>query len=446
VDAHTGEIAFQASALRRSLRDLVEAVKIAEGTEQKRGLQLCAYLRKALDAIAKRIAALELQFAASAAATEQAAIIREVRLLNAAVRGLHDSVPWLGSLRAPTLSLGLIYFLDEAAAALLRGRADLILNAGASYMYSTMALERSFAILLSKLGEEVPAGPAPLVITYPKLEEERVLLHPVLVHELGHDAVNHHDLRDQVFKRATNLDHLNRQFEEAVKSFEQFQRDTGAEPVSQEECALMLRRLLTAWLEELLCDHVALAYLGPSYLFAATAFLLPVSSAQPSDTHPASHARIRMLLQFVRVLDWHRLLEARVPGIMRWLNAVSEEPLPAEVPGFLRFVDDAMDLLAIPMRETVTEHLRDEVFRPVSYENVSEELKDLLGNEVLPAQLSSSEPADRRAILLAGWLHSIEQRGDRPESIPGALENLDIQRFLAKALEMSFILERWRSV
>jgi len=445
VDPHDGELAFLGSALRRSVQDLRQAIQGARAPEQVRGAQLCAYLVAALDAIEARTVALEERFNSTTAEPEREAIVRELRHLNAGIRGLHEATPWLESLRTPSLSLGLVYFLEETSGILLKGTADLVMNRDAPYMYSTMGLEKSFALLLSELDSSVPEGPPPVVISYPRLEEERILLHPVFVHELAHEAVDRHALRDLVYGRHPDIDDLNSRFGEAVAAAVEHQQAITGQAPSAEEAAVMLRGALNGWLEELLCDHLALGYLGPSYLLAAAAFLLPVSSTEPSGTHPPSSLRARLLLDFLDDLNWREFLDSRIPTIMEWLQAVTAQSPRGPVPDHVSFVQAAVVELAEPMRRVTTEHLGSATFHPAHYTSVAEQLEPMLENQVPPVQLQTGGAAGRREILVASWLHSLTRFGADTASLNSALADLELQRFFAKALEMSFVLEHWRS-
>jgi hypothetical protein len=444
VDPDAGDLLFLARTVRRGGDELQRAIASAEASGPPRGGQLCAYLKSALEAINARTKILR-DDANAATNEERRAIAQELRLLNAAVRALHGSTPWLESLKEPFLSLGLIYFLDDACEDLLHVRSDLVLTPDARYMYSTFGLAQVFETLLAKLDAEPPKGSAPIVINYPRLERDSLLLHPVFIHELSHDAVGRHNLRDRIFAQYDNLDALDQQFTQAVAALVQFQENSTETAISEEEAAVMLRGLLNGWLDELLCDQLALTYLGPSYLLAATAFLLPVGRKQPSATHPPASLRLSLMLRFLQAMEWRPEVDERIPSIARWLDSIANQGPQTEQADYLQFVHSAVAMLANPMRQVASDHLGKAVLTPDDYKSQSQELGALLRHGVLPAQLEGGAPADRRAVLIAAWFHALERSGDEPLSITAALEDTESQRFFAKALEMSFILEEWRT-
>lgn len=441
MERERAEFSFLDSALQRSIGDIRQAVE-GSGDLGRQASQLGSYLLGALAAIGNRARELAERFSATTEQTELEALLRQLRHLNSYVRSLHETVAWLESIRSPSLSLGLAFYLQESSAAILKGEAELVLHRGAAYMYSTMGLKRPFEQLLSRLNAAVPAGATPVVVIYPSVEEERTLLHPIFMHELGHEAVERHSLRDLVKRAHPDIDDLDRRFGEAVAQVVA-EHVAAGEPLSSEEAEGILRGVLDAWLDELLCDQLALGYLGPTYIFAASSFLLPTSSSEASATHPPTSIRIGYLLDFLRELGWEPFLASRVPSILGWLTGVAKSDAVGPDDHIGAFVRQAVLELAAPMRGITAQHLGG-CFRPDDYLAIASQLETSLKNSIPPIQLENRAPAGRREILLACWLSCLDKLGDEPSSLHGALADLDLQRFFAKTLEMTYVLERWR--
>jgi hypothetical protein len=439
MDPHAHDFAFLKQSVLRLLAKLRERVERADSQEAPR--QLCAYIHTCLKAVEEKVDQLDKDFSAAADDSERVAVNQELRLLNAIARGLHVATPWLESVEKPTLELGMGYFLEEAAAALLKTDVELIMNPHEEYMYSTLGLESPFSQLLSVLGESLPTGAVPIVINYPALEPESVLLHSVFIHELGHDAVERFALRDATYKKHPKLNELNQNFAKAVKEFVAAGNKMG-QPISEPEAGVKLRKWLNNWIEEILCDLLALGYVGPSFLFAATAFLLPVSRQQPSKTHPPAALRMQVTLDAVEAFGWKPLLDARLPETMEWLKDESNRTPQVPLPPYLEFIRDAMVGLAKPMREAVSEHLDTLLYKSSDFDVVADRFSEMFKEGILLAQLEG-EPTDRRGVLLAGWLHLLADRGDEPSNVVAATEDLQSQQFITRSLEMSFVLQKW---
>ena len=440
MDSHARELSFLAQSVRRStaaLRTEVAAVSADVGDSA-----LCKYLVAILSAVDAQVALLEQRSSVESDETSRNAILQELRFLNLTGRGLHEAAPWLKSLRKPELHLGVSYFLSEACAALLHGPAELILNPDMEYMYSTLALAPSFTRLLTELGGAVPVADPPVVINYPALEQKTLLLHAVLVHELGHEAIDRHSLRDAVFGRYEDLTALDSRFAAAVSAFVEAERDQGRE-LSLEEAGVILRGCLTDWLEELVCDYLALTYLGPSYLAAATAFLLAVGSTQASPTHPATSLRIRLMLGLTERLGWLDTLEKHAEAPLQWLREIAEQVQPARSP-HVTFLEETLVDLDVTTQDVVVDHLGGAALTPDGFAQTSDELLALVGMGILPAQLDDGSAPDTRAILLAVWLVGLGGYA-MPGDLVALLSDVDRQAMLGRALEMSVVLERWRS-
>lgn len=441
MDSDPDDFSFLESSAKRLIANLRAAVGQAKGPEGARGLRLCNYLESILGAIETRLEELREQFSSAGGAQESQAIIESVRFLNIALRGMHEFVPWLEGVNSP-LGLGITYFIDEAARTLAKRDVDIIVYGDSVYMYSTQALQQPFDRLMGRIGGKLPQGPPPIVINFPERETRSALMHPLLIHELAHDAVQHHALIDSVFTKYPAMGDLDKKFAAALLSLMEFHAKAGSS-ISEQEAAVMLRGLLNSWLEELLCDQLALGFLGPTYLLAASAFLLPVSSPQPSRTHPPSAARVSLMLALLQATGWRSYLQRKTPDLLRWLRSLATKKPEVPPPPFIRFATKTIVALAGTMREVALAHLGDNVFKYVSYKKAESQLEGLLDNRILPVQLESGSAADKRSVLTAAWIHRLSQTGATPSSLSLVLEDIEFQMFIDKALEMSAILKEW---
>lgn len=215
MDGHIEEVSFLGASVRRSTNDLRAAVRAT--THEGRGAQFAVYMSAAIDAVDARVDELLATATSSSDSTDIAAISNQIRLVRQYVRALHRWTTWLGDKRAPSLGLGLVYFFEETADVLLQSSADLVMRDQADYNYTVVGLDRPFGKLLSSLGATLPPGPPPILIGYPTLERDRVLLHPIFVHELGHEAVMRESLLDRTLGAHPDVPALEAQFKETVR-------------------------------------------------------------------------------------------------------------------------------------------------------------------------------------------------------------------------------------
>lgn len=443
MDTHKQEAAFLARSCRRGTSELRSRVHSVRDADDVQGVQLCAYISACLDAIDRRLADLEDRSTAPLSESDAAAITSELRLLNAATRSLHLAGKWLKEAHHVPTDVALLFFLDKAAAALLQVDVEFITARDDRYMFSSLALDRPFSELLEDLNSPLPEGPTPILLNFPTSEIHTVLLHPVFVHELGHDAIAKHGLRKAVFSSYPDLDRLQKDFSDAVASYTAAAADVG-ESLSEEEAGSGLRSILHDWVDELLCDQMALLFAGPSYLFAAAGFLLPAAAPLPSGTHPSVSLRLGALLQSLGATKWRPMLESALPNTMEWLDTVAARRSTLEWPEFMKFVASATESLGETIGSVVSGHLKGATYEPSAFSESSNEISLMIKHQVLPAQLDSGRPPDPRGVLLSAWLRKLEEAEDSPEGIAAAIADSDFQEFISQSLEMSCILARWR--
>lgn len=440
VDA-AAELEFLAAAARRSIGDLRRSVDGVAVQAGGRGEHFIAVVRATLDALGARVQERQNDFAAAGDDAGRDAVIRQMRRTNRDVMAFHSFTPWIASAGDPSLGLGLIYFVRTMVAALLKHSADVITSPSMDYMYETTY--KPFAQALSRLGGTYPVGVPPIIVQYPAQEPDSLFLHLIIAHELGHSVIYEENLTDDVYNAAppsarTLLDQTVTEYE----SIEQV-----AAPLAATQVSAILRN----WIDEVICDGIATGLLGPSFLLTAATFDTPFGGPRPSPTHPPFNLRTRSMLDRLASWGWRSILEGGVPkAILDWIDHRASVPQDAGTQLYYITLERVLDELAPAIESEITHHLGSDLFQPGDYADdeglPAGELRELLDHNVLPAQLADGSSADGRAILLAGWLHALAQRVDEPASLVEAVADRDYQRFLAKALEMTTVLEKWRTV
>jgi len=208
---------------------------------------------------------------------------------------------------------------------------------------------------------------------------------------------------------------------------------------------------LSQWLTELLCDALALEYLGPAYVLAFAATVLSTSAGELPAKHPPGATRIRALLDRLKQTSWQGFIKDRSPVTNEWLEHVSATAPSAQF-DYERFLVDSANDFGAGIANIAVQRLGSNVYDRPSYEMVAPQVEEFLRHRILPAQLRDGSPVPRRAILMAGWLHVLSNQtaeaseGDAPTSLATGLANDEFQMFLGKALEMSSVLQTWKSV
>lgn len=365
--------------------------------------------------------------------TEHRAAARYARRINYDLRLLHEAAPWVESARQAALGLGLVYFVDEMVAGLLKTPADVVMSPTASYMYSTVYdipkwLEKS-------LNVATPEGPTAIVVAYPVHEPDSLFLHLLIAHELGHSVVPAAGLVGGVRKRDADEQTTGKILAEAVDSYRMKHNTT------EKEARVQIATILRDWLTELLCDALGLAFLGPSFLFAFAAFSTPFEQTA-HESHPPFGLRTETLIAHLDAAGWRNIAESVAPNTVAWIVGATATPKDPEHPYFEQ-LEAVTRHLAAALTAVARDHVGDAMFSHDADE--VRELTELLNERVLPAQIEEV-PADRRSIVLAGWTYAFLTRKDEPASLADITADREHQRFLTKALEMSIVLDTWNTL
>jgi hypothetical protein len=427
------DFAFLVATAGRLIDQLTDEVA-PRAADKRRGAVLAKHIQQTLDAIRMRVERDRLRFASAKSDTARSTLTIQLRLLVSLTWVVHEAMPWLDPPRHQ-LDLGATFLIDEAALAMIGPPVEVLPIESNDYMYWTLSwpFEDLWDI---NLKQSMPRETRPVILAYPAREASSALLHGAFAHELGHAAVDHHSLLARVAGPAlSSTDYLS-----ALDSI--FGTKTDATTVRRKRG---VGERLQDWIEELLCDQLALAYLGPSFLFCFAGMVLPVTWNEPQDQHPNATMRVGFLMNTIVVNEWSACVSDPLPDIWAWFEeaaATASTGADQATKLLIKICESAED----EIRRVTAETIGEGAFDAQGYSLVDERLSELLENDILPAQLNSSTAADHRYILFAAWLHVIERHGRSPAAIPKALRERDYQRFIAKALEMSTTLRTWNEV
>jgi hypothetical protein len=434
VAAFASDFHFLVETARREVSALRDAIGQAPPSPDVRGAQFHSAIDAFLSAISEGVDDRQASFAAAGDDIERESLVRAIQQLCMQIRGAHMTTPWIDSAQSPDLALGVTYLFDEMARAIVRGTPDVVAAASPDYMYST--LHKPFREQLGALGHSYPTNAMPIIVQYPAREVDSVFLHLIVAHELGHSAVEEHQLLEAVATAHPDPD--------LTKKLGQAANERAAQAgESQAQATTWISACMAQWLEEVICDALALCYVGPSFLFTAAAFGIPFGGSV-SDTHPPHSLRTKLLLGYANAWGWRGIIEQPLPKIVTWLDSTAASPPDVGHETYFSILLGILEDFAPTVQHAVEAHLGGARFDRTRYDDQIDEVMELLRSKILPAQLLDGRSVDRRVALLAGWLLAFESEGDEPHALPSVLASRDLQAFLIHSLEMSTVLDEWR--
>lgn len=421
-----------ASARRAIGQYRTELTRRGALSDQRRGAALRGRIRQDLDAYEQELRRRESQFRlidvdVKSVTTEA---LREVNL---EVGRLGSVVAWALSADRPDQKLAPVFFAEEAAAAILQRACEVVVVPSAETEYATPVPTATWKASASVDDN----SPEPIVVFLPPSEHASGLLLPLLVHEVAHTAVAVHKLIGRT------KDVYGEEWATAVSDV--------AGPLEADHGMTRRAALFTAearferFVKELLCDALATAYCGPSYLFAFSAVVLRRELGGMGEAHPPAVDRVAAMRDLLARLGWKGFGPDPDTRMGIWLRRVANAGLSG-LSNFDQALLQEIPPLAVRIQELVLEHLGNASLSPDRLVAV-DEISQLLKLGILPAQLAEDAPADRRAILHAAWewtfSHEAPWGGDRPASLPRALDDTRFQDLVGRAVEMSFVAEAW---
>lgn len=396
----------------------------------KRGTALRDHVLDLIGAVEHRMAQ---EPASGSTAHARSAFARSMRQSIVMLRGAHAALPWLEATRKPSINLGSLYVTEEWARTLVGTDVDLVVVPDPEFMYATTSWP--FSAVINLTPGFTPANTRrPVVLNYPLSDADRLLLHPIFAHELGHASVDEHGLVAAVEMELDNDPAFTTALQDAVNDMA---TTTG---LTQTQLSGTLCGLLHDWIEELLCDHLAIEATGPAFIWSFAVFVLPQGYGEPGREHPPNTVRMRFALDHLTRRGWRPYMERVAPGITRWLDEIAADATgPLERP--FAFLRDQLLAHANVLQDTAMSRAGSGALDPGTSEPAADEAADLLARLILPVGLG--DPLEGRAILLGGWQQAFADHGDSPAGPIKALTDRRLQELVGKAIEMSTVASAW---
>jgi hypothetical protein len=312
------------------------------------------------------------------------------------------------------------------------------------------ATDRSYATVTNPLrpvfelsGATLPSNETIIVVFVPRREQRSGLLHPLIIHELGHAANKRHNLVARVLATEPGRKELLAVTGEARKNAEASAKGTaGADELAAVAEDVAAR--FVAWIEEAVCDAIAAHILGPTYLYSFMAIVGTSDIDAAGDEHPATRQRIRLLLTQLDGLGWHDVLAHAAPNIDEWFREAARNA-PGHADPDVACCEAALDCLYREIVDVVVDHLDGLVFHARDFDPIREEIGGLLTLGIPPCQTVTRAPIGRAAIILGSWLFAVGAQGGDLDALAVAADVPELSLLLPKALQDAAMLEAWEA-
>jgi hypothetical protein len=414
----------------RALRD-DRRLEPPDGT---RGAALLSHVEDLLGAVAHRMGQ---NPGPTAPQTALESFAREMRQSVIVLRNAHGALPWVELSKRPSINLGSLYLAEELARLEVGTDVDLVVVPNQEYMYSTSSWPFA-AVIRATRGFVERTTRRPIVMNYPLTDDDRVLLHPIFAHELGHASANEHGLVQAV---AARFDSDATFVAELTKTVDAINAATGTPKV---EISGAIRTVLQRWIEELICDHLALEAMGPAFLWAFAAFALPFTYSEAGPYHPPNTLRIRLALDLLSQRGWDPFMSQVAPGVSAWLDGVAADS--AATTGSLDgdFLLAQMGSHAVFFQDAAAARIGSGRLEADKAAEPAKEATSLLERLILPVGFENRiEP---RAILLGGWVCGFLRHGDNSRGCAKTTSDRGLQELVGKAIELSTVSAAWESL
>jgi len=318
--------------------------------------------------------------------------------------------------------------------------------------------------------KDIPTSPEWFIfITYPRIRPRDILLHPNMIHEIGHFVYHEMAVKPTTPLLKFDIKLHKISFEELLSKIKRElprlskDREMKLSEKIHTECARIVRN----WLMEVFADLFAVRVIGPAYLFAFVELSTLVDVMDKyGDNHPSSTLRLRYLLKELRDLNYFRSKKKNSPlgklskFFSDWYKSIETKDLAP----ILKDDKDPYFLVAYKTLEENFSLIHSEIIKQIgqlhySPENINSKVYPLaktLTTGTLPAEFWNKdnrlkEVAEFIDLLNAGWLtffYEIEKfyRSVRATTVPDKLDALDnFKQLLSKAIESSEISRLWPS-
>lgn len=425
------EFDFVATSVERAARRQREVFSDALHGAGVRNAALLRHLVLAYDVVLGHVATRRADYAVAPDDAVRRSAITELRELVWSVRDMQTNLPWLEAAADNVIDLGTTFWLERLARSTVHADAEVTVIATDQLSYATQT--DPWRPMITNFGPGIPSHEPPVVVVHiPRRERKSGLLHPLIVHELGHAIDDRHDVVLNIWQVAAGRGPFGRRFTTAVTRY------ASAEGLAPKDAALLVARRLRAWITETFCDAIATTNLGPTYLYSFLAEVAAGTMDEAGERHPPARERIALMLDQLDTAGWGGAMASADPDLDAWIrNEVANRPRHTGIDGFLLWA--AKYVKAIVQREAV-KALGSRL--DPSEPGLSEAVR-LLETGIPPAQQASGDPIRPEVIILVCWFSALASSGGGPGALPSAADAEQLASVLPAALELCAVVDAW---
>lgn len=425
--------AFVAASVERAIRLQSDACKrVLTDPASTHAHGLAQHLDDAYAALLAHVTRRRVDFRAAPDNAARDDAIVEMRQLLWSVRELQTNLAWLDATRDSPIDLGTRYYVERVARDIVADDVEVTVVATEHMSYATTS--NPFEDLIEGWGTRTGNRRSVVVVLIPRREQHSGLLHPLIVHELGHAADSASGLVDGIWTTARTRSRLSAKFSAAASGLA---RDQGLDPSDATD---HIAERLRAWIAEALCDAIATQLLGPTYLYSFIAEVIAASLDESGPRHPPPRQRVRHIVAQLDRLGWKEFTRQQDLGLDDWVRALIQGRVTYV--GVAEFLTWAIDDLRAVIRTAAEKVVGSRRFLPDSEELA--EVRALLDLKVPPAQqLDGRKPIQPASIMLCCWHAALAGRGGGPAALAPAADAEEHAELLPAALELSAIVDAW---
>jgi deoxycytidine triphosphate deaminase len=284
-------------------------------------------------------------------------------------------------------------------------------------------------------------------VSYPAADKESALKLTAIAHEMAH-LIDYIGRIHQHILKLVPLQFDSESFDallERKKGSAQGPSDEQIEADCYERC----RKLLTAWLHEIIADVIATRALGPAYFLAFRDFLTDAGAdgSQADEEHPAPAKRLEVMIGELSDLEYLDVDHGLRNELRKIKGTIASEAVRTEYEGEFRVVDRTLEQQRGRILSALRDYTRQYSYPVSRYASEVPGVLKKLEAGVSPIENDSGGANSAIAILNAAWqIYAIQFDEFRDKfadnlSREEVIDNLN--RLVFKALEGGEILRKW---
>lgn len=319
--------------------------------------------------------------------------------------------------------VGLVYLarvaLTDVVGDVIGGKTEMLIRIDAARNYSVENVADLFDDIAPRGGDDgVIGGPVlPVVLGLPALDPYNAFFAPILAHEAAH-----------LVSRSTVMPAL-------IGVDAQTIDERPVAPESRNSRSVDI--IVDGWLDELICDSMAMYVAGPSWINAAIAFLGAPSDLDQRE-HPNANIRLAWAWRLAEVWGWRDYIESHFPAIHVFMEDLNGLPVDESLREYVSAVDALQAAVVSAVEKSGATQFTVERYEEVRSRH---EIVDAFAHRFMPPSLADDPPTVWDLLLGAWEAAALEAEGI--EFVSEASADPQRNAFLLRAFELVGVTRMW---